>query len=168
MGAYFTLRAAKKLPLLHAATSRATDPKVTLRSGKLMARAFAASLEGDHRESIARTFTTAIIERYWSKIQENGVRAFPLPELFVLQKIADLPVTACTLASTMGEAASALEPLAAAYLISVTYTAMLPDDTRSRLGAYYTPPPLAERLISMATRAGVNWETRNTWESQAA
>jgi len=29
---------------------------------------------------------------------------------------------------------------------------MLPDDTRSRLGAYYTPPPLAERLVAMATK----------------
>lgn len=159
MGAYFTLHTAKKSPLLHAAMSRTPDPKVTLRSGKVMARAFAESFEGDHRESIARAFTTAIIETYWSKVQENAVRAFPLPELFVLQKTADLPVTAYTLASAMGEAASALEPLAAAYLISVTYTAMLPDDTRSRLGAYYTPPPLAERLVTMATRAGVNWET---------
>jgi adenine-specific DNA-methyltransferase len=58
----------------------------------------------------------------------------------------------------MGEAASTLEPLAAAYLISVTYTAMLPEDTRSKLGAYYTPPPLAERLVSMATSAGVDWQ----------
>jgi adenine-specific DNA-methyltransferase len=36
---------------------------------------------------------------------------------------------------------------------------MLPDEMRSRLGAYYTPPPLAERLVSMATHAGVNWST---------
>src|SRR5713226_8642308 len=115
MGAYFNLRTTKKLPLVDATTSLATDPKVTLRSGKLMARAFAASLEGDRRESIARTFTTAILERYWSKIQENAVRAFPLPKSFVIQKTAALPVTACTLASTMGEAASSLEPLAAAY-----------------------------------------------------
>lgn len=159
MGAYFTLRTAKKLPLFDAATSVTTDAKVTLRSGKVIAKAFAASFEGEQRESVARTFTTAVLETYWSKIQENAVDVFPLPALFAIQKNTDLPVTALTLASTMGEAASVLEPLAAAYLISATYTAMLPDDTRSRLGAYYTPPPLAERLVLMATRAGVNWET---------
>src|SRR5207302_6624303 len=84
---------------------------------------------------------------------------FPIRELFVSQKTIELPDTAWALAKTMGEAASTLEPLAAAYLISVTYTAMLPDDTRSKLGAYYTPPPLAERLVAMATSAGVNWQT---------
>lgn len=159
MGAYFTLRTAKRLPLFDAATSMTTDAKVTLRSGKVMAKALAASFEGDQRESVARTFTTAILETYWSKIQESAACTFLLPGLFVVQKTTNLPVTARTLASTMGEAANALEPLAAAYLISATYTAMLPDDTRSRLGAYYTPPPLAERLVTMATRAGVNWET---------
>jgi adenine-specific DNA-methyltransferase len=159
MGAYFTLRTAKRLPLFDAAASITGDAKIMLRSGKVMAKAYAASFRGDERESVARTFTTAILETYWCKIQSDAGRRFPLPGLFLIQKTTNLPVTASTLASAMGEAASALEPLAAAYLISATYTAMLPDDTRSRLGAYYTPPPLAERLVTMATRAGVNWET---------
>jgi adenine-specific DNA-methyltransferase len=159
MGAYFTLRTTKRFPLFEAAASVTTDAKVTLRSGKVMAKAFAASFEGDQRESVARTFTTAVLETYWNKIQEAVAYPFPLPRLFAIQKHTDLPITARRLASTMGEAASALEPLAAAYLISATYTAMLPDDIRSRLGVYYTPPPLAERLVVMATRAGVNWET---------
>ena len=53
-----------------------------------------------------------------------------------LERVGD---TARILVRTMGEAASKLDPLAASYLISVTYTAMLPDEMRSRLGAYYTP-----------------------------
>jgi len=160
MGAYFTLRTAKKAPLFLAEESvRQTDPKVTLRSGKLMAKAFAASFEGKDRETVARSFTTATIETYWNKIQEGASHAFRLPGFFAEQHSAELPDTALTLARTMGEAASDLDPLAASYLISVTYTAMLPDEMRSRLGAYYTPPPLAERLVSMATKAGVNWKT---------
>ena len=159
MGTYFTLRAAKKLPLFDAATPISTDAGETLRSGKVKAKAFAGSFQGGERECMARTFTKAIIESYWKRLQKGAVFPFSLPDFFSLQRTTDLPDTAYTLAFTMGEAASSLEPLAAAYLISVTYTAMLPDDTRSRLGAYYTPPPLAERLVSMATSAGVNWET---------
>jgi adenine-specific DNA-methyltransferase len=157
MGAYFSLRAVKNAPLSRGDTARPTDPKVTLRSGKLMAKAFADSFEGKTREAVARAFTTSIIETYWRKIQETAAHDFALPAFFDAQMPADLPDTALTLASTMGQAASLLDPLAASYLISVTYTAMLPDEMRSRLGAYYTPPPLAERLVAMATSAGVNW-----------
>ena len=159
MGAYFTLRTAKRAPLFLPETVRQTDPKVTLRSGKLMAKAFAASFEGKDREAVARSFTSATIETYWNKIQEGASHRFQLPELFAAQQIAELPDTALTLARTMGEAACDLDPLAASYLISVTYTAMLPDEMRSRLGAYYTAPPLAERLVAMATGAGVDWKT---------
>ena len=159
MGAYFTLRTAKKAPLFLPESVRQTDPKVTLRSGKLMAKAFAASFEDKDREAVARSFTTTTIETYWNKIQEGASFYIALPEFFAAQQTADLPDTALSLAKTMGEAASVLDPLAASYLISVTYTAMLPDEMRSRLGAYYTPPPLAERLVSMATSAGINWKT---------
>ncbi|RJR33168.1 MAG: hypothetical protein C4576_28515, partial [Desulfobacteraceae bacterium] len=48
--------------------------------------------------------------------------------------------------------------LHAGYLISSIYTAMLPEKTRSELGAYYTPPALAERLMDMVTEAGFDWE----------
>jgi adenine-specific DNA-methyltransferase len=159
MGAYFTLRTDKKAPLFVTEHVRTTDPKVTLRSGKLMARAFAASFEGTDREAVARAFTTATIATYWNKIQEGASHRFRLPPFFAVQSNVELPDTAMTLAKTMGEAACELDPLAASYLISVTYTAMLPDEMRSRLGAYYTPPPLAERLVAMATSAGVNWKT---------
>jgi adenine-specific DNA-methyltransferase len=124
-----------------------------------MAKAFADSFAGKDREAVARSFTTATVQVFWDKIQEGESHPFRLPEFFAHQAAADLPDTAQILARAMGEAASKLDPLAASYLISVTYTAMLPDEMRSRLGAYYTPPPLAERLVSMATKAGVNWKT---------
>jgi adenine-specific DNA-methyltransferase len=159
MGAYFSVGTAKTPPLFAAARVGTTAPQITLRSGKRMAKAFAASYEGAQRESVARCFTLAIIESYWTQIQAGSQRPFPLPEFFAPEKSTTLPERASAIAHSMGRAASILEPLAAAYLVSVTYTAMLPDETRSRLGAYYTPPPLAERLVSMATRAGVDWQT---------
>lgn len=124
-----------------------------------MAKALAASFDERDRQAVARTLTTAIISAYWKNIQEDERKPLTLREPFVLQQTIHLPNTAYTLASAMGEAASTLDSQAAAYLISVTYTAMLPDELRSKLGAYYTPPPIAERLIAMSTRAGVNWRS---------
>lgn len=159
MGAYFSVRSVKKfapLPLIDVASP--PGPRATLRSGKLMAKALAASFEGPAREAIARGFTTAVLRQYWRGIQ-GAEFPIPLTKPFVSMDNAELPAPAFQLAREMGDAAATLEPLAAAYLVSVTYTAMLPDDIRSRLGAYYTPPPLAERLVSMATNAGVDWRT---------
>jgi hypothetical protein len=52
-----------------------------------------------------------------------------------------LDFTASTVAKTLGGSAGSVDPITAAYWLSVTYTAMLPDGMRSRLGVYYTPPP---------------------------
>ena len=119
MGAYFSVGAAKTLPLFAATRVGTTAPQITLRSGKLMAKAFAASFEGAQRESVARCFTLAIIESYWTQIQASARRSLPLPELFALEKSTTLPERAGAVAHSMGRAASTLEPLAAAYLVSV-------------------------------------------------
>ena len=47
----------------------------------------------------------------------------------------------------------------ASYLIGSLYTGMMPERVRAQLGAYYTPPALCERLLDMATDAGVDWRT---------
>jgi len=159
MGAYFSLETDRRLPLLDPVATGTCDPKTTLQAGKLTARAFASLFEGTQREAVARSFVRALVETYWSHIQKRASPAISLPATFLSERGVDLAGTVRALAKAMGEAASALEPLAAAYLVSVTYTAMLPDCTRSKLGAYYTPPPLTERLVSMATRAGINWST---------
>jgi len=159
MGAYFNLRTSRTAALFSQTAGREFDFKYTLRTGRLMARTFAGSFEEKDREAIARTFTTAIVSSYWENVQEKSGFHLPLRDAFILQRTIELPNATEALARSMGQAASALDPLAAAYLISITYTAMLPDNIRSKLGAYYTPPPIAERLVAMATRAGVNWRS---------
>jgi len=114
MGAYFTVRTAKSPSLFSPATARESDSKATLRTGKLMAKAFAASFEEKDREAVARTLTTAIISTYWNNIQQSARMPLPLPEPFVLQEMIHLPDAAYVLARTMGDAASTLDPLAAA------------------------------------------------------
>jgi adenine-specific DNA-methyltransferase len=159
VGAYFNLRTTHAPTLFSQAFSQDSESKNALRAGKIVAKMIAASFEGNDREAAARTLTTAIVSAYWTSIQEGRRNAMELRDPFVPQQTIRLPNSAYTLASALGEAAGSLDPLAAAYLISVIYTAMLPDYLRSKLGAYYTPPPLADRLVSMASHAGVNWAT---------
>lgn len=47
----------------------------------------------------------------------------------------------------------------AGYLLGTLYTALLPDGIRARLGAYYTPPALVNRLIQIATESGFDWKS---------
>jgi adenine-specific DNA-methyltransferase len=61
------------------------------------------------------------------------------------------------LAHAIGCAAGDLDDDAAVHEIGLVYTGMLPVTFRGRLGAYYTPPPLAARLIDQATEAGADW-----------
>ena len=44
-------------------------------------------------------------------------------------------------------------------MIGSLYTGMMPERDRARLGAYYTPPALCDRLLDMAANAGVDWGT---------
>ena len=139
------------------------DPTGVLENGKLMARALAAPLEEEPRLVLARSFCTQVIAACWFAAQRKYPDAWPLPNRFLaphnseLDSPSDLDPPAALLAQTMGQTAARLDPITASYLIGVTYTAMLPDETRSRLGVYYTPPGLARRLLDMATVAGVDW-----------
>jgi adenine-specific DNA-methyltransferase len=136
-----------------------SDPAKILAAGKVTARAFASAFDDEGRLTQSRLFCAHVIAAYWFAIQrpyrdiwelENTLWASP-------DELVDGGMRA--LAAEMGEAAARLEPVLASYLIGSTYTAMIPEQTRSRLGVYYTPPGLARRLLDMATLAGVDWQT---------
>jgi adenine-specific DNA-methyltransferase len=132
-------------------------PADFLESAKVMARELAAGLETEKRLSLARAFCASVIKTYWFDSQREYGAPWALPNHFQSLPNSGLEEPAASLADAMGRAAARLDPIKASYLIGVTYTAMLPDDTRSRLGVYYTPPGLTARLLDMATFAGVDW-----------
>ena len=82
-----------------------------------------------------------------------------LSEFITSVESGDLEVVPASLATALGHAAANLDPVAAAYWLSSTYTSMLSDEIRSRLGIYYTPPALSERLLDMVEIAGADWRT---------
>lgn len=133
-------------------------PIETLESGKVAARAVSSALSGERRLAFARAFCRQLVRTYWFDAQRKYVDPWHLANDFSCLG-SDLDGAALSLAQTMGEAAAQLDPIIASYLIGSTYTAMLPDETRSRLGVYYTPPGLTRRLLQMATAAGVDWKS---------
>jgi adenine-specific DNA-methyltransferase len=135
------------------------EPAAILESGKAIARTLAEGLDGEKRLLLACSFCASVIKTYWFESQRQFRQAWSLPSHFLTDSSSDLTELAAQLANTMGTAAARLDSITASYLIGVTYTAMLPNDIRSRLGVYYTPPGLTRRLLEMATLAGVDWSS---------
>jgi len=140
-------------------TQECSDPAQILVAGKSAARAFASALGDGERLALARSFCAHVIKAYWFGIQLPYSDRWELEDSLFAPADGSLDDRARSLAEEMGEAAARLDRVVASYLIGSTYTAMIPDQTRSRLGVYYTPPGLSRRLLHMATLAGVNWRT---------
>lgn len=96
---------------------------------------------------------------YWSELQSKSAIDWPLRELPNGTDCAALPETAQELASAIGISAAGVDVMDAGYAVGLLYTGALPERLRAKLGAYYTPPALCERLLDMAADAGVDWQT---------
>ncbi len=110
------------------------------------------------RLELARSFTAAVIDAFWQCIcTPTGVH-WPIKQLREI-KVKKLPARATDAAVTLGALIAEFPIRDAGYLIGTIYTAMMPPDLRAELGAFYTPPPLAERLVDQAEGAG--WDASN-------
>ena len=130
---------------------------LTVDEGLSTARALASSVEADQRLGFARAVVHACLHTYWSEVGSTPQCHWPLRTLPDGVKIASIPMEAGALAQRIGAALTHLDPLEAGYLVGVLYTTMMPRKARAKLGAYYTPPALCERLLDMATDTGVDW-----------
>ncbi|TCQ02110.1 adenine-specific DNA-methyltransferase [Rhizobium sp. PP-F2F-G36] len=130
------------------------DAAISLQTGRVMARAWADELRDDRRLSAVRVFITEAVQAY---IEASGTQVeISQPDL-PLTYILD--TSAVELAHTLGRAAASVALENACYELSATYTAMLPGDIRTAWGAFYTPPALTERLLTLAVEAGTDWRT---------
>jgi adenine-specific DNA-methyltransferase len=135
------------------------SPQEILASGRVLARALADHVTEDDRLFFARSFCRSIIAAFWSSVQGNGSPQIPLRGQFTNHRAFEVDEPAASLAVSMGKAAGRMDVIAASYGIGATYTALLPEETRSRWGVYYTPPTLVHRLLDEATTAGVDWRS---------
>ena len=95
---------------------------------------------------------------YWKALQAVSGRGWPLREPPDIGR-SSVPEETEAQAERIGIAAAGLDVLDAGYLIGVLYTGLMPAGFRARQGACYTPPALCERLLDMATEAGIDWRS---------
>ncbi len=134
----------------------AIEPFTRYTACKAMARGYAESRKSDKtRLSHARAFCAAVIASYWAALCQRHKSTM---------KIRQAPLVAPSLAIDVQRTAQDAGTLIAefpvedaGYLIGSIYTVMLPTALRSKLGAYYTPPPLVSRLLDLAEQAGFDF-----------
>ena len=139
----------RKLPV----SGAIDNPYRVIESGKLMAKAWARSLPlKDHLDQ-AHSFMVYALVLYWRAMLPD----IPSPILSRNVKVTPIDEPVVSVAKAIGEAAAKLDVIEASYLLGNTYTAVLPESTRSSQGIFYTPPMLTRRLIQLSEEAGVNW-----------
>lgn len=119
------------------------------------ARVLAESTPPKLRLRYAQAFCTAAAGKFWEGLSPRSSRPLrPSPAA-----VTPLGREGTLLATEMGELAAALDVDGAAYLLGRTYATMLPEEMRASNGVFYTPPAVVERLLDIATAAGVDWRT---------
>jgi adenine-specific DNA-methyltransferase len=120
-----------------------------------LARAAVQAVDDDAaRLGLARAACAAVLGAYWARAQPG-----PLPRPPEGLAHASLGARVAELVDPLAAALGCVGPDRAFYELGRLYTALLPAAYRARLGVYYTPPELTERLLDQATAAGLDWAT---------
>ena len=130
---------------------------MSVQEALLSARSHAESVGTEERLGFARGMVSAAVEAYWTELYGGTVHNRPVCEMPSDLVIGSLQASARSVAVTIGTSAASLDVMDASYTIGLLYTGVMPEKLRAKLGAYYTPPALCERLLDMATDAGVDW-----------
>lgn len=157
-------RQLKALPAMQARpTNSSLDAlRLELARARLLCRAWADSnpdpRRGDHAALFVREALEALALERCPKIRLSEVGAVPYGRLDNAAK---------QLARTIGRDAAPLPMVEAIHFLTSLYPALLTQHRRSELGAYYTPPALAKRLIELATEEGTDWTTARVLDPAA-
>jgi len=136
--------------------AKASDKLELYASFKLHAKSYAAEKSSDQaRLNRARAFCRKILEGYWLAICREQSHELKIQRYE--GRLPKLSESAAILASDAGELIASFPKEDAGYLIGSIYTVMLPSGLRSKMGAYYTPPPLVARLLDLAEEAGFDF-----------
>lgn len=124
------------------------------RQRALSAVADAASVEA------ARAVAHAAAVAWWqASAKLQGAQRLPAAALPVGLALADLSPFTVADAAAFGRDLARLPVADAAAALGRLYTQALPPAHRAEHGIFYTPPPLAGRLLDKAERAGHDWRT---------
>ena len=137
-----------------AVRERTAGAEAVFSLGHSEAKAIAEHFDEAKRTSFAREFCTSVVSDYWN----HRAAAVGCPWL-VRDPVVEPHAGLAALASRLGLALQCLSGARAGHLVGQLYTTLLPGALRKELGAFYTPPPLVERLLDMVTDAGFDWRT---------
>ena len=147
------------MPKARAVATVDLEPQEPLQQYRLLkyrARKFAESIKKDvSRLSSARAFCTAIVTAHWTELcRVHGAEWDIRPHGLALPS---LPTGEQGLARSIGALVASFPVEDSGYLIGSIYTVMLPETMRSDMGAYYTPPPMVNRLLDLSEQAGTDF-----------
>ena len=137
----------------------AASARAIIEDGMQATRALASAVMHEGRLGFARAVVFGVVSAYWKELQTVSGRRWSVRKLPPDIELDPLRDETGQLVRTIGAAAARLDVMDASYMIGVLYTGMMPGGFRAKLGAYYTPPALCERLLDMATEAGVDWHS---------
>ena len=123
-----------------------------LARARQLARAWAETLPEPRRRDMAALFTRAAIDTYQLQARPHARLSPPFA-----QPYGQLDTAVAELAQAVGREAASLPIGEAVYFLTGLYTTLLATRERGVLGAFYTPPALATRLLDMAEEQGVDW-----------
>ena len=119
----------------------------------------ASSTAHDEHLEFARALIFRVVSAYWEERLAATGHRWPLREFPSDIDLAAVPRENRDFVQSIGKSAAQLNVADASYLIGVLYTTAIPAKARAKLGAYYTPLALCERLLDMAAEAGVDWRS---------
>ena len=131
----------------------AADPLTRYHACKAMARGYADARKSEKtRLAHARAFCEIAINAFWLAQCERHRATFKIKPLSM--PLPSVAVDVRRIAEDTGRLVADFPAEDAGYLIGSIYTVMLPSSLRSKMGAYYTPPPLVARLLDQVEAAG--------------
>ena len=146
-----------KLRAVESAPAPARNPEACryeLARARQLARVWASSVPDTRRKDLAAVFARAALLAYAAEAHPGVVLSMPFSTPY-----GRLEAPVLQMAETIGQDAAALSIEEALFTLTGLYTALLNARERSAMGAFYTPPALANRLLDLAAEQGVDWKT---------
>src|SRR5262245_7688505 len=107
------------------------------------------------RLHFAQSFCGCVLSLYWKKMCLMNDLTWKIRHVHIAFRFLtedDQEVT-----KTLAQSLIKFPVSEAGYFLGTLYTVMLPDKMRARLGAYYTPPSIVQRLMTIIGESGFDW-----------
>lgn len=136
--------------------------RVPMTRTRVVARAWAETLPADQRAVQAAIFARHALEVFMrQRVPGAMLSTAPFAEGATVDPVG------LGLAETIGAEAAHLPIAEGVHFLTGLYPALMPEDRRGVLGAYYTPHALTRRLVDQVAEAGASWRTARVLDPAA-